>query len=121
MKNHIQKILFFFIAATAMVSSGCLKEDVNEALGTPNSEASLYVVRNAFKGQDITLNRDVLDGASLTGGVVISNYENGDFPEGYVAIENVWRGQIRGILVQVNDPASYKFGDSIRVNLEGAR
>lgn len=121
MKKHIQKILFSFLAGTAMLSSGCLKEDVNEALGTPNSEASVYVIRNAYKGQDVTLNKELLDGANLTGGVVISHYDNGNFPEGYVAIENVWRGQIRGILVQVNDPASYKFGDSIRINVEGAR
>jgi len=121
MKNHIQKVLFFLLAATAMLSSGCLKEDENEAIGTPNSEASLYVIRNAFKGQDITLNKDLLDGANVTGGVVISHYENGNFPEGYIAIENVWRGQIRGIMVQVNDPASYRFGDSVRIQLEGAR
>lgn len=120
MKNYIHRIVFFLLG-TAMLSSGCFKEDINEAIGTPNSEASLYTVRNAYKGSDIVLNKELLEGASMTGGVVISQYENGNFPEGYIAIENVWRGQIRGIMVQVNDPANYKFGDSVSIRLEGAR
>src|SRR5690606_41445084 len=39
----------------------------------------------------------------------------------YTTLFRSWRGQSRGILVKVNNPTDYQFGDSIRVDLIGAR
>lgn len=98
----------------------CFKEDINYAEGTLNPEASLYVVRNAFKGEQITLTKEQLAGAHITAGVVISENANKNFPSGYIAIENVWREQVRGILVAVPNTEQFSFGDSVRIDVEGA-
>lgn len=114
MKNVI--ILF----AAMFMFAGCIKEDINPAEGTPYEEASLYVVRNAYKSGEKTLTPADLGGAFITAGVVISESKNKNFPEGYIAIENMWRGQVRGLLVKVDDPALFSFGDSVRINVDGA-
>lgn len=101
--------------------SSCFKEDINNAIGVVNEEAALYVVRKVFKGQPVSLSEDDLGGAHITSGVVISQSENKNFPAGYIAIQSVWRNQVRGILVAVPDPGKYQFGDSLRIDISGAR
>lgn len=108
------------LLAVLLLLTGCLKEDINPAEGVPYEEASLFVLRNAFKSAEITLKPEDLGGASVTAGVVISETVNKNFPDGYIALENVWRGQIRGILVKVDNPLLYSFGDSLRIDIAGA-
>lgn len=120
MKNSIikQLALATFCSFTLMLS-GCLKEDTNPAEGTPNSEVSLYVLKNLFKDENIQISRDKLSGAYITGGVVVSHHENNNLPQGLIALESVWRGQIRGLFVQVQNTGNYSFGDSLSIDIEG--
>lgn len=118
-KNILMKNVIVLFTAIFMLA-GCIKKDINPAEGTPYEEASLYVLRNTYKSGDKTLAPADLGGAFLTAGVVISESENKNFPEGYIAIENIWRGQIRGLLVKVDNPALFSFGDSVRINVDGA-
>ena len=110
----------FTLLAVLFLLTGCFKEDINPAEGVPYEEASLFVIRNAYKSGEKTLTSEELGGASVTAGVVISETVNKNFPEGYIALENVWRGQIRGILVKVDNPLLYSFGDSLRIDIAGA-
>lgn len=109
------------VLTACLVMQGCLKEDVNEAEGTLNPEVSLTVLRAAYKGSDVTIGKDQTAGASYTGGVVVSNHENGNLPDGLIAIQGSWRGQDAGIFVRVPNSSQYAFGDSVRVELLGAK
>ena len=120
MKNILKNSILSVLGVSLLTLSGCFKEDINESIGTLNPEASLFVVKNVYKGKDVQLNKDLLGGAHVTGGVVISNHENGNLPQGHIAIENYWRGKIRGLLVEVDNPEEYQFGDSIALEVEGA-
>lgn len=120
MKKIIKTTAIFFVCLMMLSVQSCFKEDINESLGFQNEEVSLFVVRNVWKGKEIRLNKDLLGGAKYTSGVVISNHENKNLPNGHIAIENEWRGETRGILLELDDLTGYQFGDSVFVDLEGA-
>lgn len=120
--NKILKHIYVFSFCLVSVSlSSCFKDAVNESIGILNDETSIYTVRNLYKGADADLNNDNLGGAKYTSGIVVSNHENGNFPQGSIAIQNTWRGQIRGIVLEVSNPQDYHFGDSVLVEIDGAR
>lgn len=96
------------------------KKDEKPAEGKLNSFAALFVVKNAYKGTDVQLNAEKLSGATQTGGVVISNLSGNNFPDGGLIIQNASRGQVRGIIIELQDAANYAPGDSLVVNLEGS-
>lgn len=120
MNKTIKTTALFFVCLIMLSVQSCFKEDINESLGFLNEEAPLYVVRNAWKGKEVKLNKDLLGGAKYTSGIVISNHENKNLPKGHIAIENEWRGEVRGILLELEDLSEYQFGDSVFVDLEGA-
>ncbi|SDD75553.1 DUF5689 domain-containing protein [Niabella drilacis] len=119
MKLKYFKHIFIVLFVISLTS--CFKKDTNYALGTVNEEASIYVLRKAFKGSPVTLSADNLAGAHIVAGVVISRSGNKNFPQGYIALESVWRNQVRGILIAVPDAAKYQFGDSLRIDVSGAK
>ncbi len=120
--NKILKSILFPAFCIMIVSlSSCFKDAVNESIGILNDETSVYTVRSLYKGSEVSLNKDNLGGAKYTSGVVISNHENGNFPAGYISIASVWRGQLRGIVVGVSNPTDFHFGDSVIVDIEGAK
>lgn len=119
MKNKINRLLLSLVGLLVISLSSCLKDNPNESIGVINDGISIYQVRNLWKGKDLNLDKKTLGGSIYTSGVVISQVENGNFPEGYLAIESNWRGQVRGILIQVNDPSQFDYGDSLLVKVEG--
>lgn len=120
MKNTNYRIVFFSLLLS-FLATGCIKKDINTAEGIPNPHVSLYVLRNVFKGNELTINRDILGGAYNTSGVVVSNHENKNLPPNTIALQSVWRGQSRGMLIRVPEAGSYSFGDSLHINVEQAR
>lgn len=106
---------------TIVALSSCLKEDVNESIGTSNPETSLYAVRSIFKQDEVALNAENLNQATYIKALVISNHESNNLPQNHIAVQNSWRNQIRGLLIQVNDASKYKFGDSVRIELQDAK
>lgn len=115
------KTLWYASVALTLLLSSCFKEDINESLGTNNPEISLYTLRNLFKGEDITLEANTLTDANHIRALVVSNHEGNNFPGNYIAVQNEWRGQLRGILMEVDDAQRYRFGDSIDVWIDGLK
>ncbi|GAB2546150.1 hypothetical protein GCM10027189_31060 [Rufibacter soli] len=102
--------------------SSCLKEDVNPAVGTPSSLASIYVVKDLYRDADVALGPNVLSGAYQTTGTVISDPTSGNLPAGSVVIQSNWRSLVRGLILKM-DPATaatLTLGDSVVVDLNGA-
>ena len=119
----MKKVIYYLMILVGASSvSSCIKEDLNTSLGTPNSFASIQVVRASYKNADVKLGPQILSGASLTGGVVLSDATGNNIPKGCVVIQSNWRGLIRGVVLALDEAtaASLSIGDSILVNLEGA-
>lgn len=121
MKNTLKYSLLACLSAGSLIMGSCMKDDPNPAKGTPVEEASLYVIRNLYKNTDISLTKSMTSGAGITAGVVVSNAASKNLPDGIIALENVWRGQTRGLYIQVADAHKYQFGDSLRIAFEGSR
>jgi hypothetical protein len=102
-----------------VVFNAC-KKDVNPSSGKENPFAALYVVKNTYKGTDVKLSPELLSGAHLTGGVVISNLTGKNFPKGGLIIQNANRGQVRGILIDMGEEViPFLPGDSVVVDISG--
>lgn len=109
----------------AMLACGILfnacKKDENPAKGELNSLAALFVVKKAYKGSDVKLTPDVLGGATMSSGVVISDPSGKNFPKGALIVQNSSRGQVAGMLFDLGDTdPSFVPGDSVVVDLNGA-
>jgi len=100
--------------------TGCLKEDVNEAIGRENPEISLYAMRDLFSGATTTLDAGLLRNALYTRALVVSDPLGKNLPDGHIAVQNTWRNQHRGMLVKVDDATQYRFGDSVQIYVRGA-
>ena len=118
MKNFKYICLIGVISSTLLTS--CLKEDENYSIGTSNLETSLFTIRNLYKSANVQLDAEKLSEAKHFKGVVVSNSENKNIPSKYIAVQNTWRSQTRGILIEVDNNTVYKFGDSVQVNVESA-
>ena len=96
------------------------KKDINYAEGTLNPYAALYVLKNAYKGTDVQLQPANLEGASVTGGVVISDNAGKNFPAGSIIIQNTARGLVRGIIIDLGTATAPVIpGDSVNINVIG--
>ncbi|WP_316816317.1 DUF5689 domain-containing protein [Pedobacter nyackensis] len=118
----MKKIYLFLIATilTGTFLSSC-KKDPNNALGTVNPFAAMYVVKKAYKGTDVKLGPDNLEGANSTGGVVISDSQKGNIPKGTVVVQNTARGFTRGLIIELgNVDVPFVPGDSVTINLSGS-
>ncbi|TCV10855.1 hypothetical protein EDC17_103117 [Sphingobacterium alimentarium] len=118
MKN-LKNIGLVGILATTMLTS-CLKEDENYSIGTSNPETSLFTIRNIYNNAEVRLNQENLSEAKYFKGLVVSNKDGKNLPSNYVAVQNTWRSQTRGILIEVDNGTQLNFGDSVLVNVESA-
>ena len=122
MKNNFNK---YFVLATlgvsALTMSSCFEGYKEDLIDHVNPEASIYTLRSNYKGQEITISEATLEGAQKIGGVVVSNHENKNLPSNTISIQSTWRGKTRGILVEVSDDSKYTFGDSLSLELVGAK
>lgn len=110
---------FIYTSVLATLLSSCFKEDINESIGTNNPEISIYALRNIHKQDDINLGESELTKANHIKALVVSNHEGKNFPSNYIAVQNEWRGQLRGILLEVENPERYRLGDSIDIWVDG--
>lgn len=121
MKTTGIKTLWYASIASILLLSSCFKEDLNESLGINNPDVSIYALRNLFKGQEVSLDANTLSDAKYIRGLVVSDHQGNNFPDNHIAIQNEWRGQLRGILLEVDDVERYRFGDSIDVWVDGLK
>ncbi len=120
-----------FTSATAVLvffTAGCLKENVNESEGTLGEFVSLFAMRQAYQGNEITLSSNSLGGASKITGIVISdraglNTEPGTFVlQQTIASPNAATDVTRGAIFKMsNGEANYNMGDSLVINVTGTK
>ncbi|QJD95227.1 hypothetical protein HH214_04710 [Mucilaginibacter robiniae] len=116
MKTKIYPILLVLLLA---VISACKKHDFAEGALSPIIAVS--DMRSLYKGTDVTLTKENMQGAHQIVGIVISNPDSGNVPQGIVVLQNFRRQVIRGISIPLGDKAaSYHSGDSLMIDVEGA-
>jgi len=111
------RLIYFLLACTAIIWSACEKHDY--AAGTLSPVTSLEDVRGLYKGSDVTMDRNSLMGAYQISGVVISQPDSGNAPQGVVVFQSTRRKKTRGIILSLDNVAAYKPGDSLLINIEG--
>lgn len=90
--------------------------------GVPNPNLSLYDLRNIYQDGPVVLSKSLMKDAVSVTGVVISDSENGNSPEGKIVLQGYKGKNTNGIVLDLGaDAANYKYGDSITVVVDGLR
>ncbi|HET8828139.1 MAG TPA: DUF5689 domain-containing protein, partial [Pelobium sp.] len=120
-KNNNMKTKLIYLLSFLAVSAwlGCEKHDY--AAGTLSPIASIEDVRGLYKTTEVTLDESNLRGAEKIVGVVISNPDSLNLPEGIVVMQETRSRRIRGIILAVDNASNYKTGDSLVVNITGKK
>ena len=109
--------------------SSCLKEDTLNGEGAMADAATIWTIRQNFRGEGLTLGPSTLSGATSTYGVVVSDAASKNIAPGTFVLQNDMEtpndfGDLtRGIVIDLgtNTPVTYVPGDSLVVNIEGAK
>lgn len=113
------KILYIVFCAAVLLLGACKKHDYAE--GDPSPIIAVSDIRTLYKGSEVTLNKNNMQGATQMVGTVISNQDSANAPKGVVIVQNFRRNALRGIALALGDASvNYKSGDSLVVNIDGA-
>ncbi|MFY0256285.1 DUF5689 domain-containing protein [Chitinophaga sp. 30R24] len=98
---------------------GCEKDSYPGGVVSPY--ISIYDVKNLYKGNDVTLNKDNMLGSHSLAAVVVSDHSDGNLPAGLLVVQDARRlSTLRGISIPLGDAAAqYVPGDSLLINIEG--
>ncbi len=108
----------FFLCVIGFSFTSCEIED--QITGVPSPITSLDIVSKLYKDAPVTLKATNMLDASYVTGVVISDPNNGNSPDGLVIMQSYRRNQLRGIAFALsNTSTQYNAGDSIVVKIEG--
>jgi hypothetical protein len=113
----------FFIALMLLALGSCKKGGFgNYPGGVPYEYIAIFDVRNIYKGQDVTLTKEALAGASYLYAIVTSDHAGGNLPEGMLVVQDNRRNNwLRGICINMGaEAAKYHPGDSVKIKIEGA-
>lgn len=124
MKNIGIKILGIFFAFVAF--TGCKKydEDWNYPGGKISPYIAIYDVRNLFRDAPVALNQNSLFGSTTIAAIVVSDHSAGNLPKDLLIVQNNPRlSFLRGLAINIGAAAaaSYVPGDSVHINLVGAK
>jgi hypothetical protein len=122
------KTKYILLAGTMSLFASCLKDDYNTATGTTSSNTTINVVRELYRGNDLTITTDKLGGAAFTHGVVISdknanNVQPGTFViQSTISTPNQLGDLTRGIIIDMGSGTNVPYvpGDSLLINIDGA-
>jgi hypothetical protein len=115
----MKKIYLLLIVLTSLSFSACKKNNYAEGVLSPI--IAVVDLKDLYKGSDITLSADKLNGAKEMVGVVISDATAGNAPSGLLVVQNNRRNALRGIAIAIGTAASsYMPGDSVVVQLIGS-
>lgn len=117
MKKVFSYIALIFAAA---VLWSCKKEGAYPG-GTVSSYIALFDLRDLYRGEDVTLTKEMMFGADKITGIVTSDHAGQNIPAGLLVMQDSRRlGRLRGIAINLGaDAANYKPGDSVVVVVEG--
>ncbi len=114
--------------AITLMFVSCVKKYENPAEGTVSSRTFINVLRDAYKGSELTISSENLAGGTSIQGVVISDRSGLNIEPGTFAIQQtvVTGNQIgdltRGIIVKMaTGDAAYNTGDSLLINVIGGK
>lgn len=110
--------IIFKICCLALVATACKFEI--PITGDPNPNLSIYDLRQIYQESPVVLSKNNMKEASSITGVVISDVDNGNAPDGKIVLQGYKGSNVNGIVLDVTDETSgYKFGDSLVVAVEG--
>jgi hypothetical protein len=123
----MKKIFKYILILTTVVSimMGCKRED-DYIKSSPSAFISNFDIRKLFKETDLSLNSELLRGATSIKGVVISDFRSGNSPAGLLILQNSRMAgngidSLRGMAVNIgSEAANYVPGDSVHIKVEGA-
>lgn len=119
LKQHV-----IIIAATFAFLVAC-KRDSDYVNSVPSPYISNLDIRKLYRGQEVTLTKELTREATIVKGQVTSDHSGGNLPAGLVFIQNARKvaatiDSIRGIAIDLGAAAAnYVPGDSIHVRIEG--
>ncbi len=105
--------------------TGCKREN-DYIKVSPSAFISNFDLKKLYKEADLTLNTELLSGASFIKGVVISDFRSGNSPAGLLILQNsriTGSGidSLRGMAFNLGSDASkYIPGDSVHIKVDGA-
>lgn len=112
-------ILSMLIFSAMFIWTGCMKDRIT---GAPASIAFMENVRKLYVDKEIVIKRSDLQEATSISGVVISDPQGGNAPEGLVVLQNTRGNTTRGIALNLGDQAgNYYLGDQLIVRIEGKK
>ena len=115
----MKKIVFLPLFLCMLVAILSCEKEI-KVTGTDSPLVSLTDVRALYTGSPRVLVSEDMLGASFITGVVISDPENGNSPDGLVILQSYKRKLLRGIALDLGeDAAHYYAGDSLLVRIEG--
>ncbi|MGJ7030988.1 DUF5689 domain-containing protein [Niabella hirudinis] len=114
--------LFLVLGAVATISSCTKNTYENYPGGVPYDVVSILDVRPIYKGQDVTLTKEMLYGGTRLEAVVISDHTEGNLPEGLLVVQDNHRlNTLRGIAIDLGAAAAgYHPGDSVMIDILGS-
>jgi hypothetical protein len=123
MKKIVFNYTILLVACAAMLSA--CKRDSDYIKSFPSPFISNFDLRKLYKGGEVTLNTDLMRGATSLRGQVISDHSGNNLPAGLLIVQNIRRvgngiDSLRGMAINLGaDAAKYVPGDSVHINLEG--
>ncbi|QXU43894.1 DUF5689 domain-containing protein [Pedobacter sp. D749] len=122
MKNKLK--YFLLLAAVVITYTSCKKENDYRYKFSESGFISNFDLRRYYKGSDLSLNPDVIGGATSIRGVVVSDFRSGNSVAGLIALQNSringTADSLRGISFNIGTAASdYIPGDSLHIKLDG--
>ena len=116
MKYLINPLLIIAISASL---NSCNKNTYkNYPGGVPNDIISILDVRPFYKGKDVKLTRETLEGGSRLCAVVVSDQKEKNLPAGLLVVQDNRRLQtLRGIAIETSSAANFQPGDSVNIDL----
>jgi hypothetical protein len=110
----------YLLIITTICFSACKKDEY--ASGSLSPIIALVDLKDIYKNGDVTLTAANMGGAHEIVGVVISDHSAGNVPEGVLVVQNNRRNAVRGIAIDLGaDAANYVPGDSVIIQVEGAK
>ncbi|GAA3934701.1 DUF5689 domain-containing protein [Chitinophaga oryziterrae] len=108
-----------FIYAALLIVWGCKKDTYPG--GTISPYIALYDIRGLYKGNDVVLTTDNMDGSNSIAVMVVSDHSGNNLPPSLLVVQDSRRlSLLRGISIPLGaEAADYVPGDSLIIHVEG--
>lgn len=119
----MKKIIFYASSVFAVLSFWMVscKQEKEHMLSLQNF-ISIGELRSMYQGEPITISSQKNNEDIFISGIIISNTAQGNHPEGKIIVQNNTDGQLRGIVLALDESITrYQIGDSIVAKVEGKK